>query len=175
VAVLRPPVALLKRVNAPSAVFPKPVVLLKSAPAPVAVFSPAVLARSVPAPRPVQKLAVVRAGSAAQESVLPFCGVASGIAAIRRWHDGLCFRRKLKAGQEQPNCNERYISFDNCFHKTFFRLLMFHCDFSKRPRSRNGSRRFTRGGLDGWGLWIAADAAQGAVWVSTTNNQCLPA
>ena len=39
------------------------------------------------------------AGGPAQESVLPFCGVASGIAAIRRRHDGLCHWRKRMADE----------------------------------------------------------------------------
>jgi len=52
-AVLKLPVVLKKRANAPLAVFSMPVVLLKSAPAPVAVFSLPVLRRSVPAPKAV--------------------------------------------------------------------------------------------------------------------------
>ena len=58
-AVLKSPVVLLKRANAPLAVLKLPSVLLKSAPAPMAVFSSAVLLRSAPAPLAVLKLPVL--------------------------------------------------------------------------------------------------------------------
>ena len=53
------PVVLLKRTNAPFAVFRSPLVLLKSAPAPVEVFSSAMFENSAPAPMAVLKLLVV--------------------------------------------------------------------------------------------------------------------
>jgi hypothetical protein len=53
------PVMLLKRTNAPFAVFRSTLVLLKSAPAPVAVFSSAMFEKSAPAPMAVLKLLVV--------------------------------------------------------------------------------------------------------------------
>lgn len=108
-AALEEPV-LLKRANAPLAVLPPAVVLLKSAPPPVAVFSSAVLPRSVPALKRAGAIAqeriqtnasVICARGKTQEGVLSLCGVASGIASVRRWNNCLGFRRKPKADEHE--------------------------------------------------------------------------
>ena len=93
---------LLKRANAPLAVLRPPVVLLKSAPAPVAVFWSAVFRRRAPAPTPVLKAAggdclvsekptccVVTASGETEERALSFGRVAARIAAVGGRSDGL--------------------------------------------------------------------------------------
>ena len=117
-AVLKPPVVLLKRANAPLAVLSGPVVLLKSAPAPVAVFSSAVLARSVPAPDGRIELAsgvaperketnrrIEATAGETKQSVLPFRGIATGVASIRCRTDRLRVWENPNADDPDQNVN----------------------------------------------------------------------
>src|SRR5215217_1268254 len=136
-AVLALPSVLLKSANAPVPVLKPPVELLKSAPAPVAVFSCAVLARSVPAPAAVLKLPVVlqrnetngcieRARCEAKQGVLPFCCIASGIAAVRQGNDRARLWQKRKADKDE---RENRDGLRSHFHRLNFRKN--HADLSR--------------------------------------------
>ena len=97
-----------------------PVVLLKSAAAPVAVFSSAVLARSVPRASGSIELAggvaserketnrrIEATAGETKQSVLPFRGIATGVASIRVPDLPLAlFRRKRKAGEHKRDEQE---------------------------------------------------------------------
>src|SRR5881394_670992 len=58
------------------------------------------------------------------------------------------------------------IVISSLFHYTTSRFLLFF----EKPRSRNGSRGFTRGRLDGWGLRIYGCCADRVSLVKTKVN-----
>ena len=103
---------LLLSANAPYAVLKPPVAFLRSAPAPVAVFSSAVFTNSAPDDGCVERVRCVAskrektnccvetASGEAEESILPFCRIATGVTPVRRWNDCLRFGQKPKADED---------------------------------------------------------------------------
>jgi hypothetical protein len=57
---------------------------------------------------------IVSAGGEAQKSVLPFCRVTSGIAAVRRWHNrSRNWGKRKEAKCEEYCCEYGFASFHN--------------------------------------------------------------